>query len=292
MRALADRGTTKGETVEIDRFTGTTTSQSVLWGGLDEPQHADRRELAHLVQRSVQPVGRQRRARRVGHVRGGRDRRCRSRACSTPSAACTRGSSPASTRSDRRSASTGRRRRAACAATSRTARRSCRRSSSDTPGGPEVLRWYSGGSGSAVRTFSDLNENSHEYSGEVHADVRAGRFAHDASRSAACRATRRATRRASRTPSARATSTPEQLALPLEQIFDGRFTHAGLEQYFNVGPLSQGGSYTARDRLTRRLRHGGRPDRDGRSTWSAARATRATISRWTPPPRSARPSTR
>ena len=34
VRALADRGTTKGETVEIDRFTGSTTSQSVLWGGL------------------------------------------------------------------------------------------------------------------------------------------------------------------------------------------------------------------------------------------------------------------
>ena len=34
VRALADRGTTKGETVEIDRFTGQTASQGVLWGGL------------------------------------------------------------------------------------------------------------------------------------------------------------------------------------------------------------------------------------------------------------------
>jgi TonB-dependent receptor len=43
--------------------------------------------------------------------------------------------------------------------------------------------------------------------------------------------------------------TPEQLALPLEEIFDGRFSTPG-SQYFNVGPLSQGGSYTANDRLS------------------------------------------
>ena len=34
VRALADRGTAKGETVELDRFTGRTVSQGVLWGGL------------------------------------------------------------------------------------------------------------------------------------------------------------------------------------------------------------------------------------------------------------------
>jgi len=34
VRALADRGATPGSTVEMDRFVGTTSSQSVLWGGL------------------------------------------------------------------------------------------------------------------------------------------------------------------------------------------------------------------------------------------------------------------
>ena len=34
VRALADRGPVKGSTVEIDRFTGSSTSQGVLWGGL------------------------------------------------------------------------------------------------------------------------------------------------------------------------------------------------------------------------------------------------------------------
>src|SRR5262249_401570 len=34
IRALADRGSTKGSTVEIDRFDGQTASQGVLWGGL------------------------------------------------------------------------------------------------------------------------------------------------------------------------------------------------------------------------------------------------------------------
>jgi hypothetical protein len=34
VRALADRGTTPGSTIEMDRFVGTSTSQSVLWGGL------------------------------------------------------------------------------------------------------------------------------------------------------------------------------------------------------------------------------------------------------------------
>ena len=33
-RALADRGTAPGSTVEIDRFTGRSTSRNVLWGGL------------------------------------------------------------------------------------------------------------------------------------------------------------------------------------------------------------------------------------------------------------------
>src|SRR5262249_40761340 len=34
LRALADRGNTPGETKPIDVFTGQTSSQSVLWGGI------------------------------------------------------------------------------------------------------------------------------------------------------------------------------------------------------------------------------------------------------------------
>ncbi len=69
VRALADRAAPRVETVEIDRFTGRPASQGVLWGGLANLSTLVGERIARSLQRDVQPVGRQRLARRDGRVR-------------------------------------------------------------------------------------------------------------------------------------------------------------------------------------------------------------------------------
>jgi TonB-dependent receptor len=113
--------------------------------------------------------------------------------------------------------------------------------------GQDVLRWQGVGSGSAVRTFSDLHENSHEYQAKYSIDFGAA----SAPTTIRLGGLYRATGRDAQSLSYNISSirlTDEQRELPLEQIFDGRFTQAG-QNVFDIGPLSQGGSYVARDRL-------------------------------------------
>jgi outer membrane receptor protein involved in Fe transport len=246
VRALADRGTTKGETVEIDRFTGSTTSQSILWGGLTNLStlinESSRISFNGLFNRSADNEAR---------VESGTFAADAIPVQITRMQYTERGVYSGQLTGEHQFGSMH---RLDWSATSSGVRRYEPDRSAfvqtidrDTPGGPEVLRWYSGGSGSAVRTYSDLNENSHEYSGKYTLTFGKAGSPTTVKLGALSRHTSRDAQSLSYAISAR-NLTPEQLALPLEQIFDGRFSTPE-SQYFNVGPLSQGGSYTANDRL-------------------------------------------
>jgi hypothetical protein len=84
--------------------------------------------------------------------------------------------------------------------------------------------------------------------------------------------------------------TDAQRELRLEQIFDGRFTETGAST-FDIGPLSQGGSYVARDRLSAGFVMAEVP-LGARLRVVGAHATRATGSTSMPPRRSATRSRR
>ncbi|HEX7981458.1 MAG TPA: TonB-dependent receptor [Gemmatimonadaceae bacterium] len=247
VRALADRGTTKGETVEIDRFTGSTTSQSILWGGLTNLStlinEGSRISFNGLFNRSADNEARVETGSFAADAIPVQITRMQYTERGVYSGQLTGEHQIGSMhRFDWSATSSGVRRyepdRSAFVQTI----------DQDTPGGPQVLRWYSGGSGSAVRTYSDLNENSHEYSAKYTLTFGKAGAPTVIKLGGLSRHTSRDAQSLSYAISAR-NLTPEQLALPLEQIFDGRFS-APDAQYFNVGPLSQGGSYTARDRLT------------------------------------------
>jgi len=246
VRALADRGTTKGETVEIDRFTGTTTNQSVLWGGLTN--------LSTLINESS-------RISFNGLFNRSADNESRIEAGSFAADAIPvqitrmqyteRGVYSGQLAGEHQIGSA---QRVDWYATASGVRRYepdrsafVQTIDQDTPGASPILRWYSGGSGSAVRTYSDLNENSHEYSGKYQLTLGSGASPAVIKLGGLSRHTSRDAQSLSYSISARNLS-DEQRALPREQIFSGPFT-APNAQYFNVGPLSQGGSYTARDRL-------------------------------------------
>ncbi|HEX6134379.1 MAG TPA: TonB-dependent receptor [Longimicrobiales bacterium] len=108
----------------------------------------------------------------------------------------------------------------------------------------EPFRWFSAGGEGAVRTFGDLSESAREASANYRlslgaAAVKVGGLYRRTERDAENRAY-----------SISATQLPvSALELTPEQIFDGRFTADG-HAYMRVAPLSQGGSYSAADRLS------------------------------------------
>jgi outer membrane receptor protein involved in Fe transport len=111
------------------------------------------------------------------------------------------------------------------------------------PGQP--ARWFNVSNEGAVRTFGDLEESALEGAlnygfsfgeGRRH-QLRAGGLVRRTDRSADNRAY-----------SVAGLLGSEQRALSPEEIFDGRFNSNG-ESIFRITPLSQGGSYTAEDRL-------------------------------------------
>jgi TonB-dependent receptor len=114
----------------------------------------------------------------------------------------------------------------------------------DTPGGPDVLRWVNSGNGGAVRTFSDLNESSRElnakyqlgFGADQQSSIKIGGLIRSTDRDADTRAY---------SISAQGIDNSIRELAP-EEIFDGRFASANI---FDIAPLAQGGSYTARDHL-------------------------------------------
>ena len=245
VRALADRGTTKGSTLEIDRFTGQTTSQGVLWGGLtnlstqlgdasrvffngifNRSADNDARVETGVFAADAIPV----KISRMQYVErgvysgqfGGEHQFGESRFDWAATSSGVRRYEP-----DRSEFVQAIER--------------------DTANGPDVLRWYTGGSGGAVRTFSDLNENSHEYSGKYTVNFGAAGTPVTVKVGGLYRTTGRDAQSLSYSISAHG-MTNAQRELPAEAIFDGRFSTPS-SSIFNFAPLSQGGSYTARDRL-------------------------------------------
>ena len=120
----------------------------------------------------------------------------------------------------------------------------------DTPNGPEVLRWIAGGTGAAVRTFSDLNENNHEYSASYQLSAGPAESQTRVKVGGLYRTTGRDAQSFSYAIAAKPSAVTLALReLPPEQLFDGRYT-TPTSDVFDIIPLSQGGSYAARDKLS------------------------------------------
>ncbi|MEP6731816.1 MAG: carboxypeptidase regulatory-like domain-containing protein, partial [bacterium] len=247
IRALADRGTTKGETIETDRFTGQTSSQSVLWGGLTNLStllgDGSRLSFNGLFNRSADNDARV----EVGSFTADAIPVKITRMQYTE-----RGIYSGQLAGEHQ---IGESQKIEWTATASGVRRYEPDRSAfvqvferDTPGGPEVLRWLSGGSGGAVRTYSDLNENSHEYSAKYQVSFGPAAAQATVKFGGLYRATSRDAQSLSYSFSANG-ATNAMRELPMEEIFDGRFTTAG-SNVFTFGPLSQGGSYVARDKLS------------------------------------------
>ena len=247
MRALADRGTTKGETVEMDRFTGQTSSQSVLWGGLTNLStmlgEGSRVSFNGLFNRSADNDARVERG-----VFTADDLPVKITRMQYTERSVYSGQFAGEHQ-------VGEAQRVEWSATSSGVRRYEPDKTAfvqviehDTPGGPEVLRWLSGGSGGAVRTFSDLAENSHEYAAKYQVTFGPAGSRTTITAGGLRRTTSRDAQSLSYSFSANGASNAIR-ELPMEQIFDGRFSTPN-SKVFTFGPLSQGGSYIARDKLS------------------------------------------
>jgi outer membrane receptor protein involved in Fe transport len=243
VRALAERGTTPGSTREIDRFVGQRVSEGVLWGGLANVStllgSGSRLSLNGVYNRtadndaivetgSFENEGIRARINRMQYVQ----RAIRSLQLAGDH-------------------QLGAHNRVEWFGTLSGVRRYepdrsefVQAIEQDTAAGPDILRWNNTGNGGADRTFSDLHESSRElnlrYSLGLGADqqssIKLGGLFRSTDRNADTRAY--AISAAGIADSIR--------ELQPEEIFDGRFNGSNI---FDIAPLAQGGSYTARDHL-------------------------------------------
>ena len=246
VRALANRGTVKGSTVEVDRFTGATVTQRVLWGGLANLSTMAGRQTRLLVNAiynrsadnstrvergSFENEGIDARIQRMQYV----ERAVRSVQLAAEHAL-------------------GQAHLIDWALTDARVRRDepdrsefVQQIERDRPGAPEVLRWLSTGNGGAVRTFSALDEGNREARANYQFTFGPAGAQHHVKLGGLVRHTERDAD--TRAYSISAPGAPNSVReLRPEQIFDGRFTTAGAH-VFDIAPLAQGGSYGARDRL-------------------------------------------
>lgn len=242
-RALANRGTTFGEAIEVDRFTGTTVSQGVLWGGLLSASTmiggSSRLLLNGMYNRtadndatvergSFEVIGSDVQITRMQYVErtvrslqlGGEHQFARHKFDWAATASGVRRDEP-----DRSSF--------------------IQNIERDTPGGPEVLRWMQ--SNGAIRTFALLDEKSKEVRANYEAAFGSDGREHSVKLGGLFRTTDRdASVREYSIFSTRIDQATREL--PAEQLFDGRFSAAS-DSVFGVAPLSLGGSYGASERL-------------------------------------------
>lgn len=241
-RALANRGSTPGSTVTLDPFAGSSSSSSVLWGGLANlnsvfgghtrlymnntlsrtSDNESRRERGSFESDGInvqidknQYVARTVRSHQLGAEH-----------------------------------TVGRQRVDWALSLARVARDEPDRSEfvSVIEGGngePETSRWLSTGNGGAVRTFSELDERSHE--GRANYQLSLGSKSQHLLKVGALfrRTSRDASSFAFSVSAPRMTLT--ERALGPSEIFDGRF--ADRANFWEIVALSQGGSYAASDRL-------------------------------------------
>jgi len=244
VRALADRGNTPGETREIDRFVGEKSNQGVLWGGLANLSTmiggGSRISLNAIYNRTAD---------NSAIVENGSFENEGIRARITRMEYVERGVKSLQLAGEHQ---LGTRHRFEWGGTASAVRRFepdhsefVQAIEKDSPTGPDVLRWQNSGNAGATRTFSDLDEKSREASASYQFafgsgnsnSIKIGSLLRDTDRSADTRAY---------SISANGISNAIR-ELPPEEIFDGRFANATA---FDIGPLAQGGSYTARDRLS------------------------------------------
>jgi outer membrane receptor protein involved in Fe transport len=248
VRAQASRGSTAGETVEIDRFEGETGSLGVLWGGLANFSTLvgghSRLMLNNTFSRTADNDAR----REIGSFEneGIRARIDRMQYVER------------SMRSNQLAAEhqIGTANRLDWAVTSSGVRRDEPDRTEfvyvieqDTPGGPEVLRWLGTGNAGAVRTFSELTEDNIEGRLNYQLDLNLFGRAHFVKAGGLYRETERVADTRAFAIAARGALSNDVRELPPEQLFDGRF-FGPEDSVFNIVPLSQGGSYDARDELT------------------------------------------
>ena len=247
VRALADRGPVRGETIELDKFTGESAQQSVLWGGLANLStmigNGSRLSINALYNRTADNTARI----ETGYL-SANDNRARI----TRMQYVERAVHSLQLAGDHQF---GDRHHVEWAGTVSGVRRSEPDKSEfvqvierDTPAGPDVLRWFGSGNGGAVRTFSELVENSRELSAKYtlafgdagrQSTIKIGTLLRSTDRSADNRAFN---------INGRGLSNATRELSP-EQLFDGRFTQA-TSAVFDIGPLSQGGAYDAHDQLS------------------------------------------
>ncbi len=247
VRALADRGNTPGETREIDRFTGTTATQDVLWGGLVN--------LSTMIGSGSRLTANgmyNRTADNVARTETGSFENEGIRARITRMQYVQRAVRSLQLAGDHQ---LGVRHQLDWAATaSGVSRDEPDRSEfvqaieRDAPGGPDVLRWLNSGNGGANRTFSTLRETSGEGRANYRWSVTGFGREHTFRAGALVRATHRDAATNAYAISAPGLSNAER-QLPAELLFDGRYTAAG-QSVLDIAPLAQGGSYRATDRLT------------------------------------------
>jgi len=244
IRALADRGNVAGETREIDRFVGQRASQSVLWGGL-----ASLSTMLGASSRISFNGIYNRTADNQAIVENGSFENEGIRARITRMDYVERGVHSLQLSGEHQR---GEKHKFEWAGTASGVRRYepdhsefVQAIERDNPTGPDILRWQNSGNGGANRTFSDLSEKGREasasyqfnFGGARQSLVKLGGLSRATDRDADTRAY---------SISANGISNAIR-ELPPEEIFDGRFNNSGI---FDIGPLAQGGSYTARDRIS------------------------------------------
>lgn len=247
VRALANRGTTEGETVEMDRFEGETGSAGVLWGGLANFSTLlgghTRLSLNNTYSRTADNDAR----REFGSFEneGIRARIDRMQYVER---------SVQSTQVAAEHQIGGRQQLDWAVTASGVSRDEPDRTEfvyvieQDTPGGPDVFRWLNSGNAGAVRTFSKLREDNLEGRVNYQLDFELFGRRHLVKTGGLYRETQRdADTRAYSISAPRASSAIRELAPEL--LFDGRFFSPD-DSVFDIVPLAQGGAYDARDALS------------------------------------------
>ncbi|MEO7962885.1 MAG: carboxypeptidase regulatory-like domain-containing protein, partial [Gemmatimonadaceae bacterium] len=246
VRALADRGNVRGETVELDRFSGQSVQQSVLWGGLANLSTlvggSSRLSFNALYNRTADNTAR---------VEDGYLSSSDNNVRITRMQYLQRAIHSFQLAGEHQF---GERQRFEWYGTLSGVRRDEPDKSEfvqvleqDTPSSPSVLRWFGSGNGGAVRTFSQLEENSREASGKYSMSFGPAGRQSTLRLGSLYRMTDRTTDNRAFNISGRNLSNAVR-ELPPEQLFDGRFTTPS-SNIFDIGPLSQGGAYDAHDRL-------------------------------------------
>lgn len=244
VRALANRGSRPGETVEFNRFEGTTGSQGVLWGGIANFSTLIGGHTRLLLNNTFnRTADNEARTERGNFEAEGIDVTIDKNQYIERSV-----------RSNQFGAEHqfGDKHRADWFVTSSAVTRDepdrsefIRIVEPGTNGG-EALRWLSTGNGGAVRTFGSLDERSTEARANYQFNFSKGGRQHSFKVGGLYRATDRDASTFSYSISAPRATQAERELLP-QQIFDGRF--AGRQNYWEIVALSQGGNYDARDRL-------------------------------------------